>query len=130
MILDMRSLLTLILLWPVVSYGQVGSEHFESSGNAFLRTCSVIEKEHSLTAGDVMQQEACAAYVSGFVEGLSFATEGAETSSPIYCPPSEGPEAGQLVRIVLKYIRDHPETAHQRTYLLAGRALRGSFPCK
>jgi hypothetical protein len=51
----------------------MAEEVLEESGDAFLRQCSVVEKDHDLTSADKSNQMVCAAYVSGFVEGASAA---------------------------------------------------------
>jgi Rap1a immunity proteins len=111
----------------------MAEEVLEESGNAFLRHCSVVEKDYDLTSADKSNQMVCAAYVSGFVEGASaaitFGRSKGESPSSLYCTDS-GMEAGQLVRVVLKYIRSHPETAHLRTFVLVTRAFQAAYPCR
>jgi len=47
----------------------------------------------------------------------------------MFCRPNNV-EHGQVVRIVLKYIRSHPEEAHRVTELIMVSALGEAFPCK
>jgi hypothetical protein len=127
----MKCLLTLVVLCSLSS-AQTPTENLHDSGNAFLRVCAAVEKVHDLTVRDVENQEASAGYLSGFSEGIAFAAQDTRTKTTFevpYCAKSEEAEAGQLVKIVLKYIREHPEEAHLRTYLLVGRALQKAFPC-
>lgn len=129
----MRCLLVAVLL-SLLSISLAADEQFEASGNAFVRQCSVVEKEHDLTKRDIALREVCAAYVSGFVEGVGFGISGARSNSGPATPYPfcgvEQAEAGQIVKIVLRYIREHPETAHLPAYVLSGRALQQAFPCK
>jgi hypothetical protein len=103
-----------------------------TSGNVFLEWCSVVEKdEHTKT--ESQHSIECTAYVEGVDEGVSvevtFARQIASNPPPkLYCRP-ENSTAGQLVRITLKYIRNHPEDAHQPTVVLIVEALREAFPC-
>jgi hypothetical protein len=46
-----------------------------------------------------------------------------------FCIP-EGAENGQMIRIVLRYIRNHPEEAHEHTPFLITEALRETWPCR
>jgi len=102
-----------------------------TSGNVFLRLCSSIDKdERSATeAGHLVE---CVAYTEGVIDGVVSEAAyvnvktGKETPEP-YCLPKA--ESGQLVRIVLKYIRNHPEEAHQPTAFLIVVALQEAFPC-
>jgi len=48
--------------------------------------------------------------------------------SPKVCP-SEGVTLAQAVRIVLKFLQDHPERLHLRGSELAEDALSKAFPC-
>jgi hypothetical protein len=43
---------------------------------------------------------------------------------------SESIDRGQLVRIVLKYIRSHPEKARLLTTQLVAESFNAVFPCK
>jgi len=127
------SALTFVAVICVFFSPLMAEEVLEESGNAFLRQCSVVEKDYDLTSADKSNQMACAAYVSGFVEGVSAAitfsrSKGESPSSP-YCTDSDM-EAGQLVRVVLKYIRSHPETAQLRTFVLVTRAFQAAYPCR
>lgn len=129
----MKRVMLLVIMLPVVTLGQSAGEALQESGNAFVRRCSVVEKERDLTAVDQAYQMTCSAYVSGFVQGAVFAADFVRSRAdrkgpPVYCQ-IEGVEAGQLVKIVLKYIREHPETAHLPAGILAGRAFQKAFPC-
>jgi hypothetical protein len=46
----------------------------------------------------------------------------------LFCQPDESTN-DQAARIVLKYLRDHPEELHKPGTVLTFTALRGAFPC-
>jgi hypothetical protein len=46
----------------------------------------------------------------------------------LYCPSSDV-ENGQKYRIVVKYIKEHPERADLQTRVLIVDALSAAFPC-
>ena len=76
---------------------------------------------------------ACLYYVNGFVTGINYGTGFAEekTKQKVptpFCDP-KGVETGQLLRIVLKYISNHPENAHLPTARLIMLALGEAYPC-
>lgn len=130
----MARAMVLAMLLSVMTNAQSATETLEVSGNAFVRQCSAVGKEHDLSTSDKANQMTCAAYVSGFAEGVAFVTDSVQSKvgqqvPPVYCP-GEGIEAGQLVKIVLKYIREHPEAAHLRTFILVGRSFQKAFPCR
>lgn len=103
-----------------------------TSGNAFVRVCSGIEK-HDATHTEIQHAIACLAYVEGITHGV--AAESAwvrvaankEPPRP-FCLP-ENVENGQLVGIALKYIRNHPEKSHQSGALLVVESLSEALPC-
>jgi hypothetical protein len=127
-------------LWLVVavltcssfSFAQKGDAP-DASGNAFLRLCSAVDKEDK-TSTEWTWVMACTGFVSGFTSGVTFGTEYAADKAGrkiplLFCRPVEV-ENGQIIRILLKYIRDHPEDAHQPTSFLLINALRKALPCK
>lgn len=61
----------------------------------------------------------------GYVQGIADATEG----TSIACIPSSV-TAGQVEKIVQKYLAAHPELLHQRASFLVIDALSEAFPCK
>lgn len=126
----------LILLCSELVCAQEKPEYPSTSGNAYLRECSVIEKDlKDLTQADMKYFFACLGYTEGVMDGAM--AEAAVVSGSIdksknqlapFCVPSEA-DNGQLVRITLKYIRKHPEEAHKPGYVQIIRALREAFPC-
>ena len=105
----------------------------DASGNAFARVCSAVDRDDKNQV-DLLQTMSCVFYVSGFAEGVereaSFAEDKLNRRVPkAFCRPDVA-ENGQLVRIVLKYIHDNPEQAHELTMHLIVRALTKAFPCK
>jgi|ERR1700683_2305483 len=109
------------------------SESPDASGNAFLRLCSAIDREDK-TSTEWAWTMGCTGFVSGFTSGMKFGTDYAADKAGkkvpgLFCLPDEV-ENGQIIRIVLKYVRDNPEEAHQPTSFLVVDALRKAFPCK
>jgi hypothetical protein len=108
------------------------SELVDTSGNAFVRLCSAIDKENG-TDEETRNLIMCLGYVSGFVDALDSYSVFREALTKqkehkLFCKPEEI-ERGQVVRIVLKYIRNHPEHAHGPTGVLFIGALREAYPC-
>jgi hypothetical protein len=100
-----------------------------------VRLCSSIENEGSeITREESRNIVYCVAYVEGVVQGVeveiaySTGTTGNKPRSPFCLPDTV--EDGQIVKIILKYIRNHPEEAHKSTVSLMIEALREAFPCR
>lgn len=106
----------------------------EDSGNAFLRLCSGAEKgQLNDDSDEQLNIMACIGYVKGVIHGMWLECGAAEaqtgrTISKPYCQANDV-ENGQIVRIVLKYIRDNPADANKPTALLIIRALAKAYPC-
>jgi len=103
------------------------------SGNAFLTLCG----DESPKEPYAVQGE-CLGYVVGVQDGVAieydiesraFHAQGMEPLAETYCSPDEVTQ-GQMMRILIKFIKDHPETAHFPTKLLAVQSFRDAFPCK
>jgi Rap1a immunity proteins len=108
-------------------------EYPYTSGNSFLRLCSSIEKEQR-TDPETQLVIGCVLYLAGFVQGAEISNTATTikikpTVVPMpFCRP-DGVENAQLVRVLLKYIRENPEDAHRDTMLLALWAFEKAFPC-
>lgn len=131
----LTSLAVFLIAFPsLLVSAQQAPEFPSTSGNAFVRTCSAIDKNAEEEAHiDIQHAVACSAYIDGFVSGISEEADYAhamtdkEPPRP-FCLPEES-ENGQLIRIALKFIRNHPEEAHRPTAFLLASALRDAFPC-
>lgn len=123
-------LVVVLFACGVFASAQTTKEYPDDSGNAFLGLCSTLEKGET-TAAITDHELECVFYIKGFVSGVEVEYAGImeQTTAPIpFCRP-ENTENGQLVKIVLKYIRQNPKDAHQPTKFVAMRALQKAFPC-
>lgn len=110
-------------------------ETLHTSGNAFLRVCSVVDKNDMeyLGADQKLAVMSCLNYVSGFTNGVDIEMQFVKnatkrnTHAP-FCVP-ESVKDIQIVRIVLKYIRDNPAAARRNTNSLIMFALGERYPC-
>jgi hypothetical protein len=112
----------LLLLWPAWCFG------VEDNGNTLLATCGAAQQaldapESAATLGAGF----CFGLVHGLV-GMNQIYEFKLKNAAFFCVPA-GITNEQSVRIVLKYLRDHPEELHERSTVLAFRALQAAFPC-
>lgn len=90
------------------------------SGNQLLRDCTAGEHTHSHIY--------CLGYVTGLVEGASVEAE-FRNCKPLFDIPPEA-EMGQLVDVVVKYLKEHPEQRDVRARVIALTALKAAFPPK
>ena len=90
-----------------------------NSGTKLLEQCSDWAKPDSEQTPSSYQASAfCSAYVAGVFDAMDNV-----------CPP-DGVTYGQMVRVVLKFLNDHPERLHEGRFRLVVDALRAAWPCK
>lgn len=100
-----------------------------ASGNDLLRYCSgIVQAMDSGQAGDKFEHGYCLGLMQGItntarIYGIAY---GFERS---LCLPKDGIENGQAARIVVNYLKAHPELLHEDESVLTFKALSASFPC-
>jgi len=101
------------LLWPASTFAQdEGASHSGYlNGSKLYEECN--SQEYSL----------CLGYVMGVSDALN------ATKPDLFCAPLSV-KASQELAVVVKYLRDHPETWHNSAYSDVGVALALAFPCK
>jgi hypothetical protein len=67
-----------------------------------------------------------AGYCTGIVEAVLFLPM---WGTNLYCTP-KGVTVGQGMKVLVKYMNDHPEELHERTMQLAARAFQKAWPCR
>ena len=107
----------LLLLVSVSTDGQ--HRVSTTTGNSLLETCSSVGKADELF---------CLGYIGGVadVDGLEGATFPERQRS---CVP-DNVSNGQLMDVVVKYLKEHPEERHMLAAILIVEALTKAFPCK
>jgi Rap1a immunity proteins len=70
------------------------------------------------------------AFCLGYVSGIEHMHMFAQWSglSPIFCLP-ENADIGHVIRVVLSYLREHPEHQQSDGIMVVTTALREAFPC-
>ena len=133
--------LIVALLVAVPVHAQTTAKSISDSGNRYLDICAALEKPPAQwNEMDFLNSGLCQGFMLGFRDGigLSIAMLKHNDSSLTYlkgsiedfavCTP-DNVDLGQVVRIVLKYIREHPEQAHLPSAELIVLAEFTAFPC-
>jgi len=81
-----------------------------------------------LSANESEQALWCGAYMSGLVDGFGVSPPGVN-GRQVLCLPEQGIDNGQAIRIVTKWLREHPEHLHESGRMEAMIALTKAFPC-
>ena len=117
------------------------------SGRDFLEVCASVGLEKGVGiekdgdgSGDAARDfsdahawrdATCLGWVAGFAEGFLVRDEllGVPRRDRLACVPN-GESTIRIVRVMKKYLADHPEKAHRAMRYIASLALAGAFPCK
>jgi hypothetical protein len=92
-----------------------------TSGTWLQGSCQITVKA---TDDRTFHENDLESFRDGFCRGM---IEGVSSASPRVCPDSR--YLVQEVRIVLKYLQDHPEELNKRNTTLVDKALSRAFPC-
>lgn len=127
----------LLLFSCILAVPVNAQQNISTSGNEYLEICSVLEKpQKQLTEVDFLHSGLCEGFMLGLQDGVgmsfSFMKKGEAGSMEdigVCFPAGDTLELGQIVRVVLKYIRQNPEQAHLQSATLVFMATRAAFPC-
>lgn len=110
-----------------------GTDVFDS-GTHLYEVCAAGEhlgETESPTRVDAFNAGMCIGFISGVVQGVSGSesAHGLKLRDGLICLP-EGSSRLQEIRVVRKYIMEHPENAHLAAVIQVIKALHEAFPCK
>jgi hypothetical protein len=100
-------------------------------GSELLRSCNAavrLSDGEQLTPDDITRAVWCTGYIGGFLDGLALmGWKGATTK---VCLPKNGIENDQAARVLVKYLKAHPEFLHESGRASLIVALGEAFACK
>ena len=112
---------SLFIVYPTIAFGV----HY-SDGNLLQEVCSeAIKLFDSRDEADVFNAGNCFGYIRAANDMYEVMVN---NSNRTICIPS-GISGKQLIRIVDKYLKEHPEKLHNVATLLVYEAFQESFPC-
>jgi hypothetical protein len=123
-------LVMLVLLIFLLSYNYTWA--FDD-GNTLLEDCSLVLNFKGLNEGDFntnmyIKTASCAGFMQGITQTIRlFRILNLKTLS---CIPKNGIRNYQAARIVVNYLKKHPEKLHSDGVLLAHLAFMDAFPCQ
>ena len=109
-----------------------------ATGNGLLHSCTPMVRffdgSLQLTHEELTSGFLCLGYISGFADGFAVGLEMEKSqtgsSHSLFCVPNNGLPASQGLRIVVKWLHEHPGRLHQPSGVLITLALEEAFPCK
>jgi hypothetical protein len=115
-----------------------GTAFGQTTGNEVLNSCQITLRYFDNNGGPVNEHYDagwCSGWVTSVLELNRVTREWsdftkAKPSLFQFCVPQGGIPAIQAVRIIVKYLKGHPEQLHENGMSLTIDALRDAFPCK
>lgn len=96
------------------------------TGNEMLQNCAEFLKENGEIDG-YFKSGVCAGFVSGVTNTVAYARDASPATVKICIP--DGFTIGQGIRVLKKYLIDHPKDLHRSATALALTAYREAYPC-
>ena len=128
---------TSILLF-VALFATVISAEAETTGNDVLKNCQTAVRfadNNGAPTGELYDSGWCFGWVSAALELTKAYNEWSDFTKQKptllqFCLPDSGIPVIQAVRVVVKYLKEHPEQLHEDGMGLTVAALIDSFPCR
>jgi hypothetical protein len=103
-----------------------------TTGVQILQACGSAVKQQD--GAQISMQESiesiwCIGYLGGLLDGFGMSPPKIN-GRQVLCLPEQGITNDQLVRLVTKWLREHPENLHESGRMEALIALSKAFPCK
>ncbi|WP_439672890.1 Rap1a/Tai family immunity protein (plasmid) [Cupriavidus necator] len=101
------------------------------TGGDLLRMCGATVKHQDgveISAQESSEAIWCIGYVNGFLDAVGMTPPKFQGKQAICLPPS-GITNDQAIRLLVKWLREHPEGLHQSGRMEALIALSKTFPC-
>lgn len=109
--------------------------------NQILKKCQQAIRQYddqpsNLSIGDSLDAGWCFGWVGSVIEMNYLHRDFADKAHPAsadmfyFCAPSGGLTAIQAVRVIVKYLKEHPADLHHNGMALTDLALKSAFPCK
>jgi len=125
-----------ILLF-IVLLGTGISVSAETTGNDVLKHCQTairFSDNNGAPTGEHFESGWCIGWVNSVLQLTKLHNEWTDFTKQKptllqFCVPTSGIPIIQAVRIVVKYLKDHPEQLHEDGMGLTIAALKDSFPC-
>ena len=117
--------LSCFLAWPLTGMAAL-------SGDDLLARCSAAERSmagETLNAEETLDSMWCVGYLSGLLDGFGVA-DFKVNSEKMVCPGEEGLSRTQALKIITRYLRDHPEELSKNGRRTALLALSKALPCQ
>lgn len=120
-------------LYPVFIFVICSTAYSMGTGLEMLSVCGSAVKVSDgikVTESEGLDSLLCVAYLSGFADAITLSSQSTKPQEPKICFPRSGASNEQLARIVVKWLREHPENLHESARMEVMLSLNHAFPCK
>src|ERR1700674_4004112 len=131
--LPMKYLIAFVLALPLSTVAQAGNGFGGMTGNDLLPMCQTgIEMSNknskNSSTNELLDSTRCVSYIQGFIDGFTVRDNAEEGMKPTLCFP-DGATGAQMVRVVTKWLQDHPARLHEPAWGLIFLSFQESFLC-
>ena len=101
-------------------------------GSELLRACGAAQKQSDgikISDEEAIGSIYCIGYISGFLDSLALSSAASGGGQKI-CLPQRGITNDQAVRVLVKFLRENPQTLHESGRMSLYIALARTFPCR
>jgi hypothetical protein len=120
-------LISLFLFMPGLAIGGL-------DGNELLQKCEPIEKLYddpaSMDSKEASGVVYCLGYIDSFIETFYFQVQAKILPSVPYCMPEEQLPKKEIAKVIIDYLKNHPEELGKPAGYFIFLALREAFPCR
>ena len=120
-----------VLVSTAVAFGSsVAISIAAPSGNQILEQCNAAIRQADgarLNDQESVASLMCLSYLEGFLDGHAF--DKVRLPNPLYCLPENGFTVGQFARMVVRTLKENPQSLHEDARLAVGLTLVRAFPC-
>ena len=97
------------------------------TGNKLMENCEKYDVE--VSQQDYTETGYCAGYITGTIYGMGYFISFLDYENR-FCMPTKNLQHGQMVKVVIKYLKDNPQRLHENYTHLIFSAVSEAFPCK
>jgi hypothetical protein len=115
--------------YTAMSAAQIGG----LSGSDLVNRCEQAERillapRNAPSGANVSEAYQCSFFMSGVIDGVRAGIALTNSSQRLFCLPRNAAN-DQILRVVLTWLRQHPQDLHDPAGILVAVALRDAFPC-
>lgn len=124
----MKAGLMAVALAGMLGSGAVIAAQVKHDGNELLGQCQQYVKAADKEAYSQIDAASCTGFIQGVANTVLFFDESIKKEDKFCIPDSV--TNGQLGRIVVKFLQDHPKMLNEPRVSLVWLALNDAYPCK